>query len=179
MTIILDPGHGMSNKRRGVFDPGAVYGEIREVDIAMDYANELRQMLIARGLQVVRTRRDNADPAPVDRRDDIAVSYGGDLMISFHCNSTPGATGTEVFFRGEDDRAMAEKLSAAVASALGLKNRGAKTEKESQHPQLAIMNFGKCWLIELGFIDTTADRAKMLDPKLRRKVCEAIAAVIV
>jgi len=178
-TTILDPGHGMSNRRRGQYDPGAVSNGVAEADIAMGYANELRAILIKRKHKVIRTRVDNKDPAPVWRRDDIAVSYGGDIMISLHCNAANGkASGTEVFYRGADDKALAVKLSAAVSTALGTKNRGAKTESQSQHSSLAVLEFDKCWLIELGFIDHARDRAKMLDPAIRRKTCEAIADVI-
>jgi N-acetylmuramoyl-L-alanine amidase len=178
-TIILDPGHGMSNRKRGVYDPGAVSGGASEAAIVMDWANELRAILRTRKHRVIRTRVDAKDPAPVWRRDDIAVAYGGDLMISLHCNAANGkASGTEVFYRGADDKAMAVKLSAAVSTALGIRNRGAKTESQSQHSSLAVLEFDKCWLIEIGFIDNASDRAKMLDPVLRRKACEAIASAI-
>jgi hypothetical protein len=39
MTIILDPGHGLANRKPGIFDPGATTGPIREADIALDWAN--------------------------------------------------------------------------------------------------------------------------------------------
>ena len=178
-TIILDPGHGMSNRKRGVYDPGAVAGEFTEADIVMSWANELRSLLIARNCRVVRTRIDHNDPAPVWRRDDIAISYGGDKMISLHCNSgQPKASGAEVFYRGSDDKPMAEKLSLAVAQALGIPNRGAKTEQQSQHSSLAVLEFDKCWLIEIGFISNAGDRAKMLNADFRKKSCEVIADVI-
>lgn len=178
-TIILDPGHGMSNRRRGQYDPGACSGGATEAAIAMDWANELRRILRARKHRVIRTRVDAKDPAPVSRRDDIAVSYGGDLMLSIHCNSSgANASGTEVFYRGTDDREMARKLSAAVSEVLGIRDRGAKTESQSQHSALAVMEFDKCWLLEIGFIDHAGDRAKMLDPLLRKKACEAIADVL-
>jgi N-acetylmuramoyl-L-alanine amidase len=178
-TIILDPGHGMSNRRSGVYDSGAVSNGVAEADIALAWANELRRILIARKHKVVRTRVNATDPCPVSRRDDIARSYKGDLMISLHCNAANGkATGSEVFYRGADDLPLATRLSAAVAKGLGLKDRGAKTEAASQHASLAVMEFDKCWLIELGFIDNPTDRAKMLDPVLRTATCEAIADLL-
>jgi len=179
MQIILDAGHGLSNRKAGQYDPGACAAGHTEAGIVMDWANELRDILKARGKIVVRTRVGPKDPCPVGRRDDIATSYDGDRMISLHCNAATGtASGTETFYRGSDDREMAVKLTNAVCAALGTKNRGPKTESQSQHASLAVMEFDKCWLIELGFIDNHDDRAKMLDPDLRRKACEAIADVI-
>nr|WP_226894908.1 N-acetylmuramoyl-L-alanine amidase [Luteolibacter marinus] len=175
-TFILDPGHGMSNRRRGVFDPGAVAAGVREADIAMEWTNELRSILRAAGHRVVRTRIDHHDPAPVGKRAGIARQYRGDVMVSFHCNAADGrANGTETFYRGAENRAMASALNEAVVEALGTRSRGARTERESQHARLAIMAFQPCFLIELGFIDHDGDRAKLLDADLRRRACEAIA----
>ena len=180
MIIILDPGHGMSNRKSGQYDPGALSNGVAEADIALAWANELRTILTARKHKVVRTRVDAQDPCPVWRRDDIARSYKGDRMISLHCNAANGkASGTETFYRGEDDRVLATKLTAAVCGVLSTKNRGAKTESQSQHTALAVLEFDKCWLLEIGFIDHSDDRAKMLDPALRKKACEAIADVLV
>jgi N-acetylmuramoyl-L-alanine amidase len=167
----------MSNRRRGVYDSGATFGALQEATIAMDWANEFRAQCITRGFRVVRTRRDAQDPAPVWRRDDIAYSYGGAIMLSFHCNSG-GGHGAEVFYRGSDDRQMAVKLSALLASKLGIPDRGAKTEADSQHPSLAVMEFDKCWLMELGFIDHPVDRAKMVDRTIRTNTCSALADLV-
>jgi len=178
-TIIIDPGHGMSNRKTGVYDSGAESAGHTEAAIVMDWANELRAILTERGAKVVRTRVDAKDPCPVWRRDDIATSYKGDIMISLHCNSANGtASGIETFYRGADDLPMAKRLTDALCAVLALPNRGPKTEKQSQHASLAVMEFAACWLIELGFIDNPKDRAKLLDPAMRRKGCEAIASVI-
>lgn len=179
MTIILDPGHGMSNKKPGVFDPGAVSDGAREADIAMDWANELRAILQAQGHRVVRTRIDHKDPAPVGQRAWIAKRYGGDIMLSLHCNSTPGAQGTETYYRGLKNKAKAKEINDAVVSVLGTRNRGSKTEGQSQHSKLAVMDFQPTFLLEIGFIDHAVDRAKMLDGELRHKACVELAKVLV
>lgn len=180
MTIILDPGHGLSNKKAGVFDPGAVSSGIREADIVMDWANELRQILIDKGHKVVRTRVDHSDPAPIGKRAGIARQYKGEIMLSLHCNAANGvASGTETFYRGVTKKAKAEAINDAVVSALSTKNRGAKTEAQSQHKSLAVMDFQPTFLLEIGFIDNASDRSKMLNPDLRRKACLAIAEVLV
>jgi N-acetylmuramoyl-L-alanine amidase len=152
---------------------------IREADIAMAWANELRAILQAAGARVVRTRIDNSDPAPVGQRAAIAREYGGDIMLSLHCNAANSkANGTETFYRGETNRAMAGRINDAVVGALHTRNRGAKTESASQHARLAVMAFQPTFLLELGFIDHSGDRFKMLDPAMRRAACEALAAVL-
>lgn len=178
-AFILDPGHGMGNRVRGKYDTGAVSQGEEEATIAMNWANELRTILRDMGHKVVRTRKDRFDPCPVSRRDDIAMAYGGTAMISLHCNFANGhASGTETFYRGAQDKALADKLTAAVCQALGTPNRGSKTEKESQHKSLAVLDFPDCWLIELGFIDHPGDRAKLTDEKLMLLACQNIAQVL-
>lgn len=179
--IIIDPGHGMSNRRAGRYDPGAESpnGKITEAEIVMNYANVMRDILRAKKIPVVRTRTSYLDPAPVSQRARIARDYHGTIMISLHCNAANGkANGTETFYRGEANKAMAAKLNAAVCAALGTNSRGVKTESESQHGTLAVMNFQPCFLIELGFIDHVADLNKMVSQANIEAACRAIVDVI-
>ena len=178
-TVIIDPGHGMGNRRAGVFDPGVVYQGIREADIVMDWSNELRAQLRAAGRRVIRTRVNHADPAPIGKRAGIARHYNGEVMVSIHVNSFPGAQGTETFYRGASNKPLAERINAAVVSALGTRNRGAKTEGQSQHARLAVMAFQPCFLIELGFIEHKPERVAMLDPVLRAQGCAGIVAALI
>lgn len=179
MTIILDPGHGMSNRNPGRFDPGAV-STLREADIVMDWANELRAILIAMGHRVIRTRIDHKDPAPISQRASIARRYGGEIMLSIHCNAAnASAHGTETYYRGTANLAKARRINSAVVQTLNTRDRGAKTESQSQHNRLAVMSFQPTFLLEIGFIDNISDRQKMTDPILRRTACQAIAAELV
>lgn len=177
MKIILDPGHGMSNRKPGIYDPGACASGLEEATIAMDWANELRAILIAGGHSVTRTRASRLDPAPVGQRALIAVRYGGEIMLSIHCNAADGtANGTETFHRGNPE--LARSVNESVVNALGTRDRGIKTESSSQHSRLAVMAFQPCVLLEIGFIDHAGDREKMTDPAKRKAACEAIAAAI-
>lgn len=185
-SIFLDPGHGMSNRRIGVYDPGATVkvgrDEISEAAIVMDWVNELRALLQARGHDVVRSRINATDPAPVGGRVTVATKNKCKLFISFHCNAANGAAnGTETFYRSAAGKTLATACQAAILKGLGTKDRGLKTESQSQHSRLAVLAHPASCLIELGFIDHEGDRAKMLDAGLRFKtcslLCEAIEAV--
>lgn len=182
LTICIDPGHGMSNRRSNVYDPGATVKvgkqEVSEAGIVMDWCNELKIQLEALGCKVIRTRINDTDPAPVGDRAGIAKKYDCDALISLHCNAADGrANGTETFHR--NNAALAKACNDAVRLALGMKDRGIKTETQSQHARLAVLNFPTACLIELGFIDNEADRARMMDQKLMLLACQNLALSIV
>lgn len=177
MTIILDPGHGMSNRKPGGYDPGACNGKFQEATIALEWVNELRGILQKAGHKVVRTRVDANDPAPVSKRAVIAKDHKGEVMLSIHCNAANGkASGAECIHRGNREKSAA--LSKACAEALGIKDRGPKVESDSQHGRLAVMAFQPCFLLEIGFIDNNGDLAAMIDPVKRKAACEAIAKLL-
>ncbi len=183
MNIFLDPGHGMSNRKPGVYDPGATVRvgkeDITEAGIVMAWANELRALLMAQGHTVIRSRKDMLDPAPLGDRVEDAHHYKCDVLVSLHCNAANGkANGTETFFRGERNRAFAQRCNDAVVHALGTRNRGVKTESASQHARLAVLAFPRAVLIELGFIDHPGDRALLLDPKRMLQACDALCDAI-
>lgn len=185
LTICVDPGHGMSNRRAGVYDTGATARDgrgqlIAEASIAMDWANELKAQLEIMGCRVIRTRIGPADRAPVGERAAIARKYGSDALISLHCNAADGrAHGTETFYRGAENKALAQACNAAVQSSLGTKDRGLKLESASQHSRLAVLSFPAAVLIELGFIDHEGDRSRMLDQQLMLLACQKLAEAIV
>lgn len=183
LTICLDPGHGKDNAKPGRYDPGATAKqgrtEVTEAEIVMDWVNELRAILMAMGHRVVRTRVNAQDPAPVGARAGIAKEYKCDVFISFHCNAFNGnANGTETFYRGAKNKDLAARCNDAVVAGLGTMDRGLKTESASQHSRLAVLSFPRAVLIELGFIDHTDDRAKLLDQKLMLLACQNLADAI-
>lgn len=177
MKICLDAGHGMSNRRPGVFDPGAVSAGFQESDIALQWAISGEFLLPQSGIDVFLTRDDNKDAAPVSRRDDMATQAGCTHLISIHCNAANrNATGVEAFYRDAKDKAFAEIVLDCLQKATGLRNRGLKAESDSQHSRLAVLDFGPpACLIEIGFIDNPVDRAKITSRDVRVKFYELLA----
>ena len=180
MKICVDPGHGMSNRSPGIFDPGTTHTEagtlFREADIVLRYGLTLKDVLRARGIDVFMTRDDNNDVAPVGARAEAARNAGCGCFISFHINSVEDeqANGTETLYRDDADIQFAQRIQNAVVGALGLRDRGLK-----QRSDLAVLRFqGTAVLIELGFIGNDRDRNRVLEPQVRAAVCEVIAGAI-
>ena len=84
--VVLDPAHGGT-------DPGARgSGGIRESDIVLDLATQVRRALEAQGFQVVQTRQGNENPS-FDDRSATANAQRGAVFVALHISST-GLPGT-------------------------------------------------------------------------------------
>jgi len=180
MRIAIDPGHGMSNRQPGLYDPGATHVEagfrFEEAEIALRYAFVLREALRARGGAVFLTREDAGDHAPVAERVANAKLAGARALVSLHLNTVEDerANGVEVLYRGEASRPLAQALQGAVSAAAKLRDRGIK-----ERDDLAVLRFpGPAALVELGFLGNDADRAVLLNPARRQAICEAIAETL-
>jgi N-acetylmuramoyl-L-alanine amidase len=178
MKVCVDPGHGMGNATKDVFDPGAVHAasNTREADVMLRYGLELKQVLQARGVEVFMTRENNTAPTPVGRRASRAEAESCDMFVSLHMNSFSNATakGIEVLFRDDPDSKLADEMQAALLAATGLTSRSIK-----KRPDLAVLTFdGPAVLLELGFISNTADRNTIIKPAIQTAVCNAVADVV-
>ena len=181
MKVAIDPGHGMSNKQFGVFDPGATHieNQVRheEASITLKYGLTLRDVFRARQHEVFMTRDDNEDHAPVGRRAANAKAAGAEVFVSIHLNDAEvdSANGVEVLFKGNDDKPLAQKLQTRLVEVTGFKDR-----EIQQRNNLAVLSFqGVAVLIELGFIANDQNRGVLLNPERRQAICEAIADVVI
>ena len=84
--VVLDPAHGGT-------DPGARgTGGIRESEIVLDMALQVRRALELQGFQVVQTRQGNENPS-FDDRSATANAQRGAVFVTLHISST-GLQGT-------------------------------------------------------------------------------------
>ena len=180
MKICVDPGHGMSNRRPGVFDSGCTHTEngflFRESDIVLKYGLTLKDVLRARGNDVFMTRDDGTDHAPVGERARNAKNASCERFVSIHVNDADSddANGFEVLYGAPKHKQLAQKMQDALLKVMNLKDR-----KIKERTDLAVLKFkGPAVLIELGFIAHDKDRDTMLNPQVREDVCQAIANVI-
>ncbi len=93
-VVVLDPAHGGTDLgARGT-------GGIRESEIVLDFAAQVRRALEAQGFQVVQTRQGNEDPS-FDDRSSIANAQTGAVFVTLHIAST-GLPGTARVYVNSD-----------------------------------------------------------------------------
>lgn len=84
--MVLDPAHGGT-------DPGARgAGGLRESDIVLDFAAQVKKGLETQGFQVIQTRQGNDNPS-FDDRSAMANAQVGAVFVTLHVAST-GLPGT-------------------------------------------------------------------------------------
>jgi N-acetylmuramoyl-L-alanine amidase len=92
--VVLDPAHGGT-------DPGARgTGGIRESEIVLDFATQVRRALELQGFQVVQTRQGNENPS-FDDRSATANAQRGAVFVTLHISST-GLPGTARVYLNSD-----------------------------------------------------------------------------
>lgn len=128
--IVLDPGHG------GFF-PGSVgVNGLTEAEVNLGVALKLRDLLVARGGDVLLTRDTDRDFLTradstlrwdLAQRTEIANAYRPDVFLSIHHNADPGGAHdrneTQTYFKlGDDGPAfeLGEDVHAAMARNLGI-----------------------------------------------------------
>ncbi|SEU23316.1 N-acetylmuramoyl-L-alanine amidase [Variovorax sp. OV084] len=180
MKICIDPGHGMSNRQPGIFDPGATHFEngfeFEEAAIVLRYGLALKDVFRARQVDVFMTRDDASDHTPVGRRASMAKSAGCDILVSLHMNDfdDDGANGFEVLYGQSSSEPFAAAMQATLLPVIDLRDRKIKIRSD-----LAVLKFaGPAVLIELGFIANDKDRNKILAADTRDAVVHAIADVV-
>ena len=181
MKLGIDPGHGMGSRRPGVYDPGAVSGGAQEASIVLAWGLELRDACQRAGIATFTTRDDRTDPTPLGTRDNRANAAGCTHFLSLHNNGSvnPLARGVETFYRDGPDLAWAKIVHAVTVARMGTKDRGVKAESATRAGRLAVLGFvGPACLVELGFISSPHDRARLLDPAIRRAWAERMVAAL-
>lgn len=112
--VVLDPGHGG-------LDPGAERGGLREADIMLTFARELKELLLRDGDFDVVLTRDDDEFIPLETRIKIARAAGADVFLSLHADALAEgqASGATLYTLAED---------ASDAAALALAERHDRAE---------------------------------------------------
>ncbi len=107
LVVVLDPGHG------GI-DPGAERAGMREADLVLQFARELKEELLRGGNFEVTLTRDSDVFIPLETRVTLARQAGADVFISIHADvlSAGRASGASVYTLSDEASDLAsEKLA--------------------------------------------------------------------
>jgi N-acetylmuramoyl-L-alanine amidase len=172
--IVIDPGHGGS-------DPGSYRGDAIEKNLTLDMARRLREILVARGWQVIMTRDGDRDVfAPNDSahdelqaRDDVANTRGARLFVSIHVNAfiNSGPHGVTTYYYKPIDQALAQAVDRRIA------NEGVIVSDGTVKDKLYVVHHANmpATLIETAFVSNPDDRALLQSPQWRQRMARAIA----
>ncbi len=157
--IILDAGHGGS-------DPGAVYQGRKESADTLRMALKVKEYL-ERSNVTVQLTRDKEVAVSLDKRTDFENSVKADCFVSIHRNAfqPEKAKGIETFCF--EKKGLCFELASNVQEEL--LNVGASADRGVKTANFHVLRKTKsaAILIELGFIDNTADN-KLFDDKFER-----------
>lgn len=208
-TVVLDPGHGGTQKVGGSSPNNAISASgIKEKTIVLELALLVRDALrtLAPGVKVVMTRESDHNLG-IRARAQVAAAHRADLFLSFHFNGFNGRSrGVETWVRAAsngnvnlaEDTEFARKIQTEVLAAMrrhdpSTPDRGIKADDERENP-LGVLNDGelgnsssrhptRACLVELEFIDVPAvDALLNTGPKaatVRADICAGIASAIV
>jgi len=127
--IVIDAGHGGR-------DPGAtsVSGDVREKELTLALANELRDVLVDRGrVRVALTRQDDRY-LTLEERAAVARRLGASLFLSLHTDSAPNPLA-----RGATVYSLSDVASDAEAARLALAQNGDAVTATDQGSPVAAM----------------------------------------
>ncbi|WP_312353954.1 N-acetylmuramoyl-L-alanine amidase family protein [Aminipila sp.] len=159
LVVMLDPGHGESTSGKRSPD-----GSLREYEFNRAVANKMKNLLQAKGIEVILTVNDDSDPSLANRCE-RANNSDADIFVSIHANAFGNGqewtspNGWEIYhYPGS---ILSNQLAKAISNSnfpeIGIHNRGIKTAnlyviKNTYMPAV---------LIEHGFF-TNAEEIKLL-----------------
>ena len=191
--IILDPGHGPLDNRFTIFP------EFYEGTQMWHLGQFLRDALVARGFDVILTRPCLDDDPSLAERGEMAGKHNAIMFLSLHSNA-PGmkespeayaaVNGAETFYSVSDEAGnapIAAALTAAVVATMQTTDRGIKTRRYPDQPQIdyygvmrAAAGSGcrRAFLIEHGFHTNPAESAFLANLDCLARLAKAEADVI-
>lgn len=173
-TITIDPGHGGS-------DTGAIGpDDVREKEVTLAIAQDLRRFLVNAGAKVVMTRTTDQDVAYIGAPDkvelqsrlDVANRVRSDLFVSIHANSFDGFAGgtTTYYFGSSDSSLLAQDVQQNMVKQMQLFDRGFQEQdyyvlKNSAMPAV---------LAEVAFLSNPLEEKMLTTDSFQQKAAQGI-----
>lgn len=180
--IVIDPGHGGDDRGTVyVADPDEPERAIAEADLCWDLASRLEGRLTALGVQTWLTRGPNNGGSDEDRAG-LANEVGADLVISLHVDGfvSPRANGIAAYYFGaaESSSTIGERLADLVQRELVARTGLTDGRIHGKTWALLRMTRMPAVRVELGYLTSPLDRARLTDPLFRDTVAEGLLVAI-
>jgi len=180
-VIVIDPGHG--------YGPNGEDKDGRtkiEITTNCEVGLRTRALLQSDGYTVhmTRTHSGNGSWVSVSQRATMADNWGAKRLLSIHCNGG-GGTGTETFYCVRNtanvnvDIAWAKKVQAKMVQYGEWKDRRCEEDNSYLHFHLGVLSgYATGCLNEIGFVDYTSDKNKLVNNGWRDKFAKAYQIAI-
>lgn len=172
--IVIDPGHGGA-------DTGAVVGGAVEAELVWDVATRLEGRLQALGATALLTRSGGTAPSDADRAG-FANSVGADLVISLHVEAidSPLGNGVAAYYFGTADSAswIGERLADLAQREIVARTGMQSVRTHAKSWTLLRLTRMPAVRIEIGYLSSPIDRARLMDPGFRDTVAEALLIAV-
>jgi N-acetylmuramoyl-L-alanine amidase len=171
--VVVDAGHGGH-------DRGAHVGSVNEKDLTLSISRLLSMELASQGATVIMTRKSDVFIS-LNERAAIANRNKADLFVSVHINSngkSNSTSGTITFYhkgRGVG-KLLAECLHEEISKVNGLPDIGVWSDGRIYNSGFAVLRQTSMpgVLLELGFINHSRDRARMVTSDFQQSIAEAV-----
>ncbi|WP_447636721.1 N-acetylmuramoyl-L-alanine amidase [Flavobacterium microcysteis] len=164
--VVLDAGHGYGTSTSDNPDGRTA----TEIETALAVAQKTKALIDNSCTWTVHlTRTTNVNGwISVNQRATMSNNWNADRLLSIHCNAG-GGTGTETFYCTADDTntapdiAFAQKIQADMVTHGSWTNRRCVEDNSFLAYHLGVLRYSSATacLNEIGFVDTTADAAKL------------------
>lgn len=179
--VVIDPGHGGT-------DPGVVaYEPARrwtEAELTWDLAARLEGRLTAAGVRVHLTRGPRlATPMSDAARAELANELGADLFISIHIDGhkSPAAEGVAAYHYGASDgvtSTVGERLAGLVQREIVVRTGLRDCRTHARTWDLLRLTRMPAVRVDVGYLTSQADRSRLVQPRFRDTVVDAILAAV-
>jgi N-acetylmuramoyl-L-alanine amidase len=180
-TIMIDPGHGGPDL--GVTVPEGLL-RWTEADLAFDLALRLEGRLAAAGMRVYLTRGPSPEHELTDReRAQLANDLSADLFISLHIDRHPNpeAHGVATYHYGTGagvTSTVGERLAGLVQREIVARAGMRNCQTHAKTWDLLRLTRMPAVRVEVGYLTSPLDRAKLIDPHFRDRAVEAMMAAV-
>jgi N-acetylmuramoyl-L-alanine amidase len=171
--VVIDPGHGGE-------DRGVAHGELSEADLVWDLASRLDGRLNALGVNPWLTRGPG-NGATEEQRAALANDVGADVVISLHIDGSPSphANGVSAYYYGGMAvSTIGERLADLVQRELVARTDLLDCHIHAKTWTLLRLTRMPTIRVELGYLSSPIDRARLVDPLFRDTVAEGLLVAV-